>query len=99
MNKLSKKISSTSELINKLEQRISILESGFDLFTKRIQEESNSRLELAKSNQINYSANSFQIQALKEKIELISKSTNEALSQFQFNLTKDFSERTSHLQM
>ena len=98
MNKLSKKISSTSELINKLEQRISILESGFDLFTKRIQEESNSRLELAKSNQINYSANSFQIQALKEKIELISKSTNEALSQFQFNLTKDFSERTSHLQ-
>ena len=98
MNKLSKKISTTSELINKLEQRISILESGFDLFTKRIQEESNSRLELAKSNQINYSANSFQIQALKEKIELISKSTNEALSQFQFNLTKDFSERTSHLQ-
>jgi len=98
MNKLSKKISSTSELINKLEQRISILESGFDLFTKRIQEESNSRLELAKSNQINYSANSFKIQALKEKIELISKSTNEALSQFQFNLTKDFSERTSHLQ-
>ena len=98
MNKLSKKISSTSELINKLEQRISILESGFDLFTKRIQDESNSRLELAKSNQINYSANSFQIQALKEKIELISKSTNEALSQFQFNLTKDFSERTSHLQ-
>jgi predicted nucleic acid-binding Zn-ribbon protein len=98
MNKLSKKISSTSELINKLEQRISILESGFDLFTKRIQEESNSRLELAKSNQINYSANSFQIQALKEKIELISKSTNEALSQFQFNLTKDFSERTSNLQ-
>jgi predicted nucleic acid-binding Zn-ribbon protein len=98
MNKLSKKISSKSELINKLEQRISILESGFDLFTKRIQEESNSRLELAKSNQINYSANSFQIQALKEKIELISKSTNEALSQFQFNLTKDFSERTSHLQ-
>ena len=98
MNILSKKISSTSELISKLEQRISILESGFDLFTKRIQEESNSRLELAKSNQINYSANSFQIQALKEKIELISKSTNEALSQFQFNLTKDFSERTSHLQ-
>ena len=98
MNKLSKKKSTTSELINKLEQRISILESGFDLFTKRIQEESNSRLELAKSNQINYSANSFQIQALKEKIELISKSTNEALSQFQFNLTKDFSERTSHLQ-
>ena len=98
MNKLSKKISTTSELINKLEQRISILESGFDLFTKRIQDESNSRLELAKSNQINYSANSFQIQALKEKIELISKSTNEALSQFQFNLTKDFSERTSHLQ-
>ena len=98
MNILSKKISSKSELINKLEQRISILESGFDLFTKRIQEESNSRLELAKSNQINYSANSFQIQALKEKIELISKSTNEAISQFQFNLTKDFSERTSHLQ-
>ena len=98
MNVLSKKMTSTNALIAKLEQRIATLESGFDLVTKRINEESNSRLELAKSNQVNYSTNSFQIQSLKEKIELITKTTNETLSQFKFNLTKDFSERTSHLQ-
>ena len=98
MNVLSKKMTSTNPLIAKLEQRIATLESGFDLVTKRINEESNSRLELAKSNQVNYSTNSFQIQSLKEKIELITKTTNETLSQFKFNLTKDFSERTSHLQ-
>ena len=98
MNVLNKKMMSTNTLITKLEQRIATLESGFELFTKRINEESNSRLELAKSSQINYSTNSFQIQTLKEKIEQISKSTDEALSQFKFNLTKDFSERTSHLQ-
>ena len=98
MNTLNKKLTSTTSLISKLEQRISTLESGYDLFTKRIQEESNSRLELAKSSQINYSSNSFQIQALKEKIDMLSKSTNEALSQFKYNLTKDFSERTLHLQ-
>ena len=98
MNVLNKKMMSTNTLITKLEQRIATLESGFELFNKRINEESNSRLELAKSSQINYSTNSFQIQSLKEKIEQISKSTNEALSQFKFNLTKDFSERTSHLQ-
>lgn len=98
MSLLSKKMTSTNALIAKLEQRIATLESGFDLVTKRINEESNSRLELAKSNQVNYSTNSFQIQSLKEKIELITKTTNETLSQFKFNLTKDFSERTSHLQ-
>ena len=98
MNALSKKMTSTNALIAKLEQRIATLESGFDLVTKRINEESNSRLELAKSNQVNYSTNSFQIQSLKEKIEIITKTTNETLSQFKFNLTKDFSERTSHLQ-
>ena len=98
MNVLNKKMMSTNTLITKLEQRIATLESGFELFTKRINEESNSRLELAKSSQINYSTNSFQIQTLKEKIEQISKTTDEALSQFKFNLTKDFSERTSHLQ-
>ena len=98
MNALSKKMTPTNALIAKLEQRIATLESGFDLVTKRINEESNSRLELAKSNQVNYSTNSFQIQSLKEKIELITKTTNETLSQFKFNLTKDFSERTSHLQ-
>ena len=98
MNVLNKKMMSTNTLITKLEQRIATLESGFELFTKRINEESNSRLELAKSSQINYSTNSFQIQTLKEKIEQISKTTNEALSQFKYNLTKDFSERTSHLQ-
>ena len=98
MNVLNKKMMSTNTLITKLEQRIATLESGFELFTKRINEESNSRLELAKSSQINYSTNSFQIQTLKEKIEQISKSTDEALSQFKFNLTKDFNERTSHLQ-
>ena len=98
MNVLNKKITSNSSLIKKLEQRISSLESGFDLFSKRFQEESNSRLELAKSSQVNYSTNSFQIQTLKEKIELLTKSTNETLSQLKNNLTKDFGERTSHLQ-
>jgi len=98
MNTLNKKLTSTTALISKLEQRISSLESGFELFTKRIQEESNSRLELAKSSQINYSTNAFQIQSLKEKIDLLSKSTNETLSQFKYDLTKDFSERTSHIQ-
>ena len=94
MNILNKKLTSATTLISKLEQRISSLESGFDLFTKRIQEESNNRLELAKSSQINYSANAFQIQTLKDKFDKLSKSTNEALSHFKY----DFSERTSHLQ-
>jgi predicted nucleic acid-binding Zn-ribbon protein len=98
MNVLNKKMISTNSLISKLEQRIASLESGFDLFTKRMNEESNSRLELAKSSQINYSTNAFQIQSLKEKIDLLSKSTNETLSQFKYDLTKDFSERTSHIQ-
>ena len=98
MNILNKKLTSTNALLSKLEQRISSLESGFDLFTKRIQEESNSRLELAKSSQVNHSANAFQIQTLKERMDILSKSTNEAISQFKYNLTKDFSERTSHLQ-
>jgi hypothetical protein len=61
MNVLNKKMISTNSLISKLEQRIASLESGFDLFTKRMNEESNSRLELAKSSQINYSTNSFLI--------------------------------------
>ena len=94
MNILNKKLTSATTLISKLEQRISSLESGFDLFTKRIQEESNNRLELAKSSQINYSANAFQIQTLKDKFDKLSKSTNETLSHFKY----DFSERTSHLQ-
>ena len=94
MNILNKKLTSATTLISKLEQRISSLESGFDLFTKRIQEESNNRLELAKSSQINYSANAFQIQTLKDKFDKLSKSTNEALSHFKY----DFSEHTSHLQ-
>ena len=94
MNILNKKLTSATTLISKLEQRISSLESGFDLFTKRIQEESNNRLDLAKSSQINYSANAFQIQTLKDKFDKLSKSTNEALSHFKY----DFSERTSHLQ-
>ena len=98
MNILNKKLTAANALISKLEQRISSLESNYDLFTKRIQEESNSRLELAKSSQINYSSNSFQIQALKEKIEMVSKTTNETLSQFKYNLTKDLSEHTSNLQ-
>lgn len=70
MNVLNKKMTPTNALIAKLEQRIATLESGFDLVTKRINEESNSRLELAKSNQVNYSTNSFQIQSLKKKSNL-----------------------------
>ena len=97
MNKLAQQITSTNSQISKLEKRISELENGFYYFNKRIQEESNNRIELAKSQQIDTSNNSFQIQSLKEKIDLISKSTNDLLNQFKLSITKDFSDRTSQL--
>ena len=97
MNKLSHQISSTNSQISQLEKRISELEKGFYYFNKRIQEESNNRIELTKSQQLDNSNNSFQIQSLKEKIDLISKSTNDILNQFKSSITKDFSERTTQL--
>ena len=97
MNKLAQQITSTNSQISKLEKRISELENGFYYFNKRIQEESNNRIELAKSQQIDTSNNSFQIQSLKEKIDLISKTTNDLLAQFKLSITKDFTERTSQL--
>ena len=97
MNKLAQQINSTNSQISKLEKRISELENGFYYFNKRIQEESNIRIELAKSQQIDTSNNSFQIQSLKEKIDLISKSTNDLLTQFKISITKDFTDRTSQL--
>ena len=97
MNKLAQQITSTNSQISILEKRISELENGFYYFNKRIQEESNNRIELAKSQQIDTSNNSFQIQSLKEKIDLISKSTNDLLNQFKLSITKDFTERTSQL--
>ena len=97
MNKLAQQITSTNTQISKLEKRISELENGFYYFNKRIQEESNNRIELAKSQQIDTSNNSFQIQSLKEKIDLISKTTNDLLAQFKLSITKDFTERTSQL--
>ena len=97
MNKLSQQISSTNNQISQLEKRISELEKGFYYFNKRIQEESNNRIELTKSQQLDNSNNSFQIQSLKEKIDLISKSTNDILNQFKSSITKDFSERTTQL--
>ena len=98
MNILNQKVISHGTSLVKLEKRISELESKFSLFNSRVQEESNNRMELAKSQQINFSANSFQIQTLKEKIDQISKSTNDILSQFKLTMTKDISERTSQLQ-
>ena len=97
MNKLSHQISSTNSQISQLEKRISELEKGFYYFNKRIQEESNNRIELTKSQQLDNSNNSFQIQSLKEKIDLISKSTNDILNQFKSSIAKDFSERTTQL--
>ena len=97
MNKLSQKINTTNTQISNLEKRISELEKNFFYFNKKIQEESNNRIELAKSQQIDTSNNSFQIQSLKEKIELVSKTTNDLLNQFKLSIIKDFSERTSQL--
>ena len=101
MNILSKKLSTANALISKLDQRISSLESKYDIITKKIQEESNNRLELAKSSQKNYSNNSIQnkeIKEIKEKMEFLSKTTNEALSQIKKDITKDLGERTTQFQ-
>ena len=101
MNILSKKLSSANALISKLDQRISSLESKYDIITKKIQEESNNRLELAKSSQKNYSNNSIQnkeIKEIKEKMDFLSKTTNEALSQIKKDITKDLGERTTQFQ-
>ena len=101
MNILSKKLSTANALISKLDQRISSLESKYDMITKKIQEESNNRLELAKSSQKNYSNNSIQnkeIKEIKEKMEFLSKTTNEALSQIKKDITKDLGERTTQFQ-
>ena len=97
MNKWSQKINTTNTQISNLEKRISELEKNFFYFNKKIQEESNNRIELAKSQQIDTSNNSFQIQSLKDKIELVSKTTNDLLNQFKLSIIKDFSERTSQL--
>ena len=98
MNILNKKLSTANSLISKLEQRISSLESKYDSITKKFQEESNNRLELSKSSQKNNSNNSLQIKEMKEKIDSLSKSTNEALSQMKIDLTKQLDERTSLFQ-
>ena len=98
MNILNKKLSTANTLISKLEQRISSLESKYDSITKKFQEESNNRLELSKSSQKNNSNNSLQIKEMKEKIDSLSKSTNEALSQMKIDLTKQLDERTSLFQ-
>ena len=98
MNILNKKLSTANTLISKLEQRISSLESKYDSITKKFQEESNNRLELSKSSQKNNSNNSLQIKEMKEKIDSLSKSTNDALSQMKIDLTKQLDERTSLFQ-
>ena len=97
MNKKSQQISLSNAQISKLEKRISDLENVFYYFNQKIQEESNNRIEQAESQQKDTSKNSFQIQSLKEKIDLIYKSTNELLNQFKLSITKDISERTSQL--
>jgi len=97
MNKISEKTSSNDITLSNLEKRITELENGFYYFNKKMQDESNNRFDFAKSQQIGNSDNSLQIQNLNEKIDLIAKSTNDILSQFKQNITKDFSERTSEL--
>lgn len=97
MNKLSQQLNITNTQISDLEKRISELENGFYYFNKKIQDESNNRIEFAKSQQMETNNNTFQIQSLKEKVEEISKTTNDILNQFKSSITKDFSERTSQL--
>jgi len=97
MNKISEKASSNDISLSNLEKRITELENGFYYFNKKMQDDSNNRFDFAKSQQIGNSDNSLQIQNLNEKIDLIAKSTNDILSQFKQNITKDFSERTSEL--
>ena len=97
MNKLSQQLNITNTQISDLEKRISELENGFYYFNKKIQDESNNRIEFAKSQQMETNNNTFQIQSLKEKVEEISKATNDILNQFKSSITKDFTERTSQL--
>ena len=97
MNKKSQQISSANAQIAKLEKRISELENGFYYFNQKIQEESNNRIEQEKSRQKDTSNNTLEIQSLKEKIDLIYKSTNELLNQFKLSITKDITDRTSRL--
>lgn len=99
MSKLSQQIPYNNITLSNLEKRISELENGFYYFNKKMQmqDESNNHFDFAKSQQIGNSDNSFQIQNLNEKIDLIAKSTNDILAQFKQNITKDFSERASEL--
>ena len=99
MSKLSQQIPYNNITLSNLEKRISELENGFYYFNKKMQmqDESNNHFDFAKSQQICNSDNSFQIQNLNEKIDLIAKSTNDILAQFKQNITKDFSERASEL--
>ena len=94
MKKLTQQNASINTQISSLENRISELEKGFYYFSKRIQDESNNRLEQNNSQQVN---NSLQIKTLNEKIETLAKSTNDLLNQFKQSISKDFSERTSQL--
>lgn len=87
----------SNDIISNLEKRISELENRFYFFNKRMQDESNNHFGFVKSQQIDNSENSLQIQNLNEKIDLIAKSTNDILSQFKQTITKDFTERTSEL--
>ena len=94
MKKITQQNASINTQIYSLENRISELEKGFYYFSKRIQDESNNRLEQNNSQQVN---NSLQIKTLNEKIETLAKSTNDLLNQFKQSISKDFSERTSQL--
>ena len=94
MKKISQKTSINTQISN-LEKRISELENGFYYFNKRYEEESNNRIDQTNFHQINN--NSFQIQSLKEKIDSLSKSTNDLLNQFKLSIEKNCSERTSQL--
>jgi predicted outer membrane protein len=54
-------------------------------------------MELAKSQQNDINNNSYQIQSLNEKIDLIMKSTNDILNQFKSSMDKEITERASQL--
>jgi predicted outer membrane protein len=97
MNKISQQLNTANTQLSNLEKRIAELENNFYYFNKKIQDESNNNMELAKSQQNDINNNSYQIQSLNEKIDLIMKSTNDILNQFKSSMDKEITERASQL--
>lgn len=98
MNKLSNQISSTNKLVSKLEKRITDLENILNKNNKLFHKEQINKDENNNSQQNLDASYFFQIKSLKEKVDNLSRSTNENLEQLRTDITKDFTDRTSLLQ-